>query len=251
MSYLANPENVFVPASKVFGRTIEQDANSGEIWANIRSASIEFQLDQARLENNNENGASTLFTTRPKTKGGTLSLTLDLFEARHLAKAVMGTLESVEQTAETALTVTATSLKPGSIVKLDGKNVENVVVTDGSSNVIAEGAQTFVVDKKAGIVELRSEQATVEITFDRPLIESSEVINILDRNRAHEVIFTMRTTGQSGVQMLIENIRVLITPGAALNLIDQDADFGEIELNCEIVRNDLDIEYPFGKITYL
>ena len=250
MSYLANTDNVFVPAAKLYGRTPAQDAYAGELWANIRSASLEFELDEARLENNNETGASTLFTTRAKTKGGTLSLTLDLFEARHLAMAVMGNLENVEQTAATEIEVTVTNVKPGSIIKLDGRKVTNVVVEAGATT-LEEGAETYVVDKKAGIVEMRSEQATVTVTCDRPLIADGKVINILDRNRGHEVIFTMRTTGESGVQMLVEDLRVLVTPGAALNLIDQDADFGELELDCEIVRNELNIDYPFGKVTYL
>lgn len=249
MSYLATTEAVFVPAGRLYARKLTEAR--GADFGLTRTFEVTPEVEEVNLDNNND-GVSATFTTRAKRVGGTVSIELDLVTGRNLAMWAYGEEAFHTQSSATGLVVDEDDIVAGQITKLAGLNVTNVVLTAGSTTLVA--GVDYSLNVAAGIIRWLKPFANVTGTYDRPVIVANDgksIVRILKANGGIEVILTLEGTSDVGQQVLIEELRVRLRPSGSMAGISQDADFGMLSLEGTIVKNDLNPTEPYGRITLL
>lgn len=249
MSFIANTENVFVPAGRLYARKLTETRPAD--FGLTRTFEFDPDVEEVELRNNN-NGVDSVFTTRLKQIGGTVNIELDLMTARNLAFWAYGEAAFVTQDAETGLTITATNILPGQITKLNGMNITNLSLTDGSEPLVSGVDYAF--DASAGLIRWLTEQSSVTGTYNRPELTASDkksIIKLMTKAAGVEVVLTCYGTSDTGQRVLLEDMRVRLRPGGPMGFINQDDDFGGIALEGTLVFNDLSPDAPYGRITFL
>ncbi|MCG6111561.1 MAG: hypothetical protein MEQ74_05150 [Paracoccus sp.] len=249
MSFLPTTEAVFVPAGRLYARKLTE-ARAADFGL-TRSYEFTPEVVEAELRNNNS-GVDTLFTTRTKTVGGTVSFEVDLVTARNLAFWAYGQEAFHTQSASTGLVIDEDDIIAGQITKLNGLNVTDVTITAGATALVA--GVDYSLNAKAGLIRWLKNYASAGGTYGRPAITSADaksIVRVMTATGGIEVFLTLEGTSDVGQQLLIEGQRVRIRPSGSMAGISQDADFGTMAFEGSLIANDLNAAEPFGRITLL
>lgn len=246
MSFIASQDSVYVPAGQLYARLLTETRPSD--FGLTRSFELTPEVEEAELRNNNEDGVSSLFTKRPKQVGGTVNIELDLLTARNLMLYAYGEEIFHTQDALVDEVISEANIIAGQMTKIPAFNVSNVNIIGLTAGV------DYKVDASAGVIRWLTNQSSVSGTYDVDEITSTNaksMVRILKAKNGIEIILTMIGTSDVGQRVSVEDLRVRLTPSAAMSFINQDDDFGTLSLEGDIIRNDLVPEAPFGTVTFL
>ncbi len=179
-----------------------------------------------------------------------VSATLAQTGVRQMAMAMQGSIELIEQTAQTAMVITETDVSPGELIELGYLDVSNVAVTDGVAP-LASGTD-YILNAAAGTITVYgSAQATFEATFDAPAITAADdrnVIKVLQETTGVKGVFTLIGANPDGIAYKLEGVRVELSPSGDVAFVSNDGEFQSIELSGKGVRNPAAPDAPWGRL---
>ncbi|WP_265499556.1 phage tail tube protein [Paracoccus beibuensis] len=246
-SYLANGDNCTLLNARGY---LKLDGDERPInLATIDKLSITPSVETAEKRNGNSGTLKTI-KTRITQISADVSLTLGELTARNVAMAVAGRVKSFIQAAQTGVVVNATTVYPGVLVELPGKDATNVIASDGT-NTLVEGVD-YILWAKAGKVEPIKEFAQFDVTCDLPEIteaDGREQISLLSAASGIKGELTVIGTNPEGPQYLLEGLRIELNPQSELALISDDGDFQSVELTGKAIANPGRPLDEFGTLT--
>lgn len=210
-------------------------------------------IEKAQKRNGN---SGLLKTVKEKITSISATVAIKLAETnpRNMMAAFQGTASLITQTAQTGATGTETDVDPGELISTGLYDITNLVVTDGTDELVLGTDYTF--DAATGDIAVMgaSRWAQIVWTCDCPdIVEADErnMYAVLSAQEGVKGVIKVIGKNQEGSRYLFDHSRVALTPNGETFLINEDGDFQSIELNGEAIENPATPLTPYGTLVPL
>lgn len=181
-----------------------------------------------------------------------ISATLKELTVANMAIATQGEIGSYTQAAATAANLVEANVVPGEIIELGYLDVTNVVITDGTTPLVA--GTDYTVNAEAGTITVRTAQTTMNITFDAPeiLAGTRQAIEVFANQGGVSGVFTIIGKNKQGKRYKLEGVRAKLKPAGDVSFLSDGSAVQLIEIEGSGIDNsDEDPIYPWGRLIAL